>query len=107
MKSMSFTVYSYDATVLLIQPNPTQPMDGPNPCPSLGAVHAYITAVYGHINCIYRRSGKRGRMKVGRGRGEKRGREKDGGERKCKEAKVNNNNNNSNSHDNVYGAVIR
>jgi len=37
---MSFrpTVFSYNATVLLIQPNPTQPMDGPNPCPSLGAV---------------------------------------------------------------------
>ena len=52
MKSMSFTVFSYNATVLLIQlnstqpspshvlenatqPNPTQPMDGPNPCPSL------------------------------------------------------------------------
>ena len=32
---MSFTVFSYNATVLLIQPNPTQPMDGPNPCPSL------------------------------------------------------------------------
>jgi len=32
MKSMSFTLFS---TVLLIQPNPTQPMDGPNPCPSL------------------------------------------------------------------------
>jgi len=26
---MSFTVFSYNATVLLIQPNPTQPMDGP------------------------------------------------------------------------------
>jgi len=25
MKSMSFTVFSYNATVLLIQPNPTQP----------------------------------------------------------------------------------
>ena len=49
MKSMSFrpTVFSYNATVLLIQPdlthhmcwkmrpNPTQPMDGPTPCPSL------------------------------------------------------------------------
>ena len=37
MKSMSFTVFSYNATVglLLIQPNPTQPMDEPNPCPSL------------------------------------------------------------------------
>jgi len=50
MKSMSFTVFSYNATVLLIQPNspnplhvlenvtqpnPIQPMDGPNPCPSL------------------------------------------------------------------------
>jgi len=54
MKSMSFTVFSYNAAVLLIQsnptqpitftcagkcdptrPNPTQPMDGPNPCPSL------------------------------------------------------------------------
>jgi len=35
MKSMSFTVFSYNATVLLIQPNPTEPMDGPNPCPSL------------------------------------------------------------------------
>jgi len=33
---MSCTVFSYNATVLLIQPNPTQPMDGPNPCPSLG-----------------------------------------------------------------------
>ena len=46
---MSFrpTVFSYNDTVLLIQPNPThhmcwkmrpnptQPMDGPNPCPSL------------------------------------------------------------------------
>jgi len=32
---MSFTVFSYNATVLRIQPNPTQPMDGPNPCPSL------------------------------------------------------------------------
>jgi len=32
---MSFIVFSYNATVLLIQPNPTQPMDGPNPCPSL------------------------------------------------------------------------
>jgi len=45
---MSFTVFSYNATVLIIQPtqpntcaknatqpNPTQPMDGPNPCPSL------------------------------------------------------------------------
>jgi len=55
---MSFTVFSYNATVLLIQPNPpnpsyvlenatqlnpTQPMDGPNPCPSLcgqQSVHA-------------------------------------------------------------------
>jgi len=35
MKSMSFTVFNYNATVLLIQPNRTQPMDGPNPCPSL------------------------------------------------------------------------
>ena len=35
MKSMSFTVFSCNATALLIQPNPTQPMDGPNPCPSL------------------------------------------------------------------------
>jgi len=47
MKSMSFTVFSYNATVLLIQPNPThhmcwkmrpnqtQPMDGLNSCPSL------------------------------------------------------------------------
>jgi len=40
---MSFTVFSYNATVLLIQPNPTQPnptqpMDGPNPCPSLRQV---------------------------------------------------------------------
>ena len=26
-------------SVLLIQPNPTQPMDGPNPCPSLVASH--------------------------------------------------------------------
>jgi len=32
---MSFTVFIYNATVLLIRPNPTQPMDGPNPCPSL------------------------------------------------------------------------
>ena len=32
---MSFTVFSYNATVLLIKPNPTQPMDGPNPCPYL------------------------------------------------------------------------
>ena len=36
---MSFTVFTYNATVLstLIQPNTkeTQPMDGPNPCPSL------------------------------------------------------------------------
>jgi len=35
-KSTSFTVFSYNATVLLIQPNPT--MDGPNPCPSLSRV---------------------------------------------------------------------
>jgi len=35
MKSMSFTVFSCNTTLLLIQPNPTQPMDGPNPCPSL------------------------------------------------------------------------
>ena len=37
MKSMSFrpTVFSYNDIVLLIQPNPTQPIDGPNPCPSL------------------------------------------------------------------------
>jgi len=42
MKSMSFTVFSYNATVLLIQPitcagkcDPTQPVVGPNPCPSL------------------------------------------------------------------------
>ena len=54
MKSMSFTVFSYNATVLLIQPNPlnpshvlenatrpnpTQPMDGPNPCTSLSGMH--------------------------------------------------------------------
>ena len=51
MKSMSFTVFSYNATVLLIQPtqpitcagkcdptkpNRTKPMDGPNPRPSVG-----------------------------------------------------------------------
>jgi len=46
MKSMSFTVFSYNATVLFIQPNPTQPnptqpMDGPNPCPSLVALMMY------------------------------------------------------------------
>ena len=35
MKSMSFTVFSYNATVILFQSNPTQPMDGPSPCPSL------------------------------------------------------------------------
>ena len=32
---MSFTVFGYNARLLLIQPDPTQPMDGPNPCPSL------------------------------------------------------------------------
>jgi len=35
MKGMTFTVFSYYATVLLIQPNPTQPINGHNPCPSL------------------------------------------------------------------------
>ena len=34
-ESMSFTVFSYNATVLLIQTNPTQTKDGPNQCPSL------------------------------------------------------------------------
>ena len=50
MKSISFTVFSYSASTSHstqpitcagkcdpTQPNPTQPMDGPNPCPSLSS----------------------------------------------------------------------
>jgi len=47
-----------------------------------------IRQLYGHIMCIYRRSGERGEGRCGRGRGEKEGERIDGEQRKCMEAVV-------------------
>ena len=58
---MSFgpTVFSYNATVLLVQPNPTQPMDGPNPCPSLARGKRIVSNPVNHggVGNVLRGSG--------------------------------------------------
>ena len=51
MKSMSFTVFSHNATVLLIQPNPTQPItcagkyDPTQPMDGLDPTHVHLCPV--------------------------------------------------------------